>query len=112
LVIVKVIPGVSLDSEVLAWWRGIRGILATPIHPAIIPILDVESPDGGLAIIEPLIEGRTLSERLRLSGRMDPREAAALVVELAEALHLAHHHGLVHGDINPSNILLGDDRRP
>src|SRR5262249_21592388 len=58
------------------------------------------------------VEGRTLADRLKTDRRMAPLEAAELVVELAEALQRAHQHGLVHGDLNPSNILLGDDRQP
>ena len=43
---------------------------------------------------------------------MPPREAAALVAELAEALQLAREHGLAHGDIKPSSVFMGDDGQP
>jgi serine/threonine-protein kinase len=49
------------------------------------------------------LEGGTLSQRLR-SGRLDDREAAAVVRQLARSLARVHGRGLYHGDIKPSNI--------
>jgi serine/threonine protein kinase len=112
LVSVKVFPPDTADSRAPARWQRVMEILKTLNHPAFIAILEAVAWDGGRGIIEPLIEGRTLAEQLERCGRMDSREAAALVAELAEALQLAHEHGLVHGSVMPSNILLGDDGRP
>jgi serine/threonine protein kinase len=112
LVSVKVMPTMGLGPFVLGLYQKLQQILAKLRHPAILPILEVETSDKMLRVVTPIVEGRTLEERLRASGRMDPRQAAALVAELAEALHLAHQQGLVHGDITPSNILIGDDGHP
>jgi serine/threonine protein kinase len=81
-------------------------------HPAFISILDVVSFDDGIAILKPMIAGRSLLEQVRQSGRMDPRAAAELVAALAEALQRAHELGLVHGNLVPAKVLLGDDGRP
>jgi Ca-activated chloride channel homolog len=83
-----------------------------PAAGAVDRAADVVSADGRTGITRPLDGGHTLEEQLRRSGRMQPRDAAALVAELAEALQLAHDRGLVHGDIKPANILLADDGRP
>ncbi|HZW33164.1 MAG TPA: serine/threonine-protein kinase, partial [Isosphaeraceae bacterium] len=112
LVIVSVTAATGLGTVALARWRKLKEILGRLRHPAIVPILEVDTSEEMVRIVTPLVEGRTLEERLRLSGRMDPREAAALVAELAEALQLAHQQGLIHGDVTPSNILLGDDGHP
>ena len=111
-VIVKVVPRDGLDPDSLARWRQLVESLSILSHPAFIPILEVGESEGSLWIVTPLIEGRSLSDCLKVDGRMAPREAAALVAELAEALHLAHQHGLVHGDIAPSNILILADGHP
>jgi Ca-activated chloride channel family protein len=111
-VVVKMVPTQGRDKQILVRWRRLAEILTALGHPAIIPILDVDHSGRWLWIVLPLVEGRTLADRLMTDRRMAPREAAELVVELAEALQRAHQHGLVHGDINPSNILLGDDRQP
>jgi len=52
------------------------------------------------------IEGVTLSEMLDAVGALEPNAAVALLSRLARALDEAHAHGLVHGDVKPSNVLL------
>ena len=112
LVVVQVFLTHALDHNALAHWHRVMEILSSLTHPAFIPIYEVAGSERGFWIVRPLVEGQTLADRLRSGGRMDPREAAALVAELAEALHLAHERGLVHGEINPSNILLSDKQPP
>src|SRR5690606_2311272 len=55
--------------------------------------------------------GSDLAERIR-RGRWPFRESAALVAEVAEALHHAHTRGLVHRDIKPANILIDLQGQP
>ena len=52
------------------------------------------------------VEGETLEARLRRSGPLRPREAAAIGVQVARALSAAEGRGLVHRDLKPSNIML------
>jgi Ca-activated chloride channel family protein len=112
LVSVTMILGHGLLSWTQTLSQRVIEAMATLVHRAFVRVLDVVSIDGGVAIVQPLIEGRTLQDQLKDQGRMKPGDAAMLVAELAEALQLAHDQGLVHGDIMPSNILLGDDSRP
>ena len=57
------------------------------------------------------IDGANLSEWLT-GQRLTSREAAELVVKIAEALHHAHEAGVVHRDLKPSNIMLDQDGEP
>jgi serine/threonine-protein kinase len=112
LVSVTMILGHGRISWTQALCQRLIEVMAALTHRAFVPVLEVVPIDGGVAIVQPLIDGRRLGDQLNARGRMKPRDAAELVAELAEALHLAHEQGLVHGDIMPANILVGDDSRP
>lgn len=58
-------------------------------------------------VISEWVEGRTLAAVLA-DGPWEPRQARALVTELADALAAAHAVGLVHGRLHPGNVLIPD----
>ena len=45
-------------------------------------------------------------------GPLDPRRAAHLIAEMADALQYAHDHGVIHRDVKPSNILIDQEGQP
>src|SRR5262249_47291987 len=57
------------------------------------------------------VPGQTLGDLIR-DHRPTPDRAAELLAEVADALHYAHEQGVVHRDVKPSNILVGEDGRP
>ena len=74
-------------------------------HPGICTVYAIDQHDGQHFIAMELLEGHTLSERIRRG----PFEIAALVdisIQLADALESAHARGIVHRDIKPANIFL------
>src|SRR5439155_4713477 len=44
--------------------------------------------------------------------RPPPLDAARLIADLADILQYAHDRGVIHRDVKPSNILIGEDGRP
>ncbi len=87
-------------------------LLSRVSHPAIMPILEVVDSGSGIFTVMPFVSGSPLTEWIQSHRRMDSRQVAELVAELAEALHLVHGLGLIHGDLKTANILIGDDGRP
>jgi hypothetical protein len=55
------------------------------------------------------VEGATLREVMGDLGKLEPGQAAAIGERIARALDYAHERGLVHRDVKPANILIGDD---
>ena len=58
-----------------------------------------------------LVKGGNLGDQL-ISFKNDPRAAATLLAEVAEAVHHAHMRGILHRDLKPANILLDADGHP
>jgi serine/threonine protein kinase/formylglycine-generating enzyme required for sulfatase activity len=86
--------------------------LATLDYPHIVPVFDVGSTDDGLCfLVSKYIEGCDLAKKIP-HERWVCTEAAELVVVVADALHYAHHKGVVHRDIKPANILLDTAGKP
>ena len=75
-------------------------------HPGITTIYDVGETVDHLFIVMELVLGQTLRDRLSSNGSIEPLALTQLGAQIAEALHTAHSHGVVHGDIKPENIVV------
>lgn len=83
--------------------------LAELDHPDILPLYQVGESDGWPWFTMKLAVGGSLATRLRRQARpFTPRRAAALMADLADAVHFAHSHGVLHRDVKPGNILFDE----
>ena len=80
-------------------------------HPGIVPIYEVGQHEGQHYFSMGFVEGQSLSQRLA-DGPLPPREAAELMVKVAEAIEYAHRRGVIHRDLKPANILLDRNGNP
>jgi serine/threonine-protein kinase len=78
-------------------------------HPNIVRIFERGNVLGVPYFTMELVPGETLHAWMRREGAAEPRFAARVVVQIAEALDLAHSKGVVHRDLKPSNIMLLPD---
>jgi len=86
--------------------------LATLNHHSLVTLFDAHlSHEDVSYLVMEHVEGRTLRD-LIAEGPVDLDELAAIAVDIAEGLHLAHSAGIVHRDIKPSNILLCESPLP
>lgn len=105
-VAVKVLRGGVGDDESLARAHSETTLLAGLNHHSLVTLFDanIGEGSGGYLVMEH-VDGITLRE-LIARGPVDPGELAAIAVDLAEGLHVAHRAGVVHRDIKPSNVLI------
>ncbi|MDH4114691.1 MAG: serine/threonine protein kinase [Burkholderiaceae bacterium] len=81
-------------------------------HPSIVTIYDAGKTESLAYIAMERLHGQDLHEYLASGNRMSPRQAAAMMMRVADAIHYANKRGLVHRDIKPSNIFLSRDLKP
>jgi predicted Ser/Thr protein kinase len=79
--------------------------LASLNHPNIVTLYEFGQADGLYYFLMEFVDGVNLQELLR-AGRVEPRQALAIVPQICDALQFAHDLGIVHRDIKPGNILL------
>jgi eukaryotic-like serine/threonine-protein kinase len=78
-------------------------------HPHIVPVFDWgETGDGMYYIAMEYLSGGTLKERIMSKGALPARTAAAVALQIAEALQAAHEWGMIHRDIKSRNMLITD----
>jgi hypothetical protein len=111
-VAVKILrPEVATDPDLAHRFR--REALAATVlrHPNIVACLDTGTDGDQAYLVMALVDGEDLAVRLRRGGRLAPRQAARIGLDVARALGVAHVRGIVHRDVKPGNILLAADGR-
>lgn len=79
-------------------------------HPNIVRVYELMEDDIDRYLVMEYAEGGTLAGQLKAGGPLSIAEAMDVSIAICQALDYVHRHGIVHGDMRPSNILLVVDR--
>ncbi|WP_019852922.1 serine/threonine-protein kinase [Actinopolyspora mortivallis] len=104
-------PGLNAAEAEEARQRAMReGRIAARLqHPHAVSVYDVAEEDGQPVLVMEYLPSTSLAAMMSEHGPLPPREVARIGAQVADALGAAHAVGVVHRDIKPGNILLGQD---
>jgi serine/threonine-protein kinase len=103
-VAIKVLASELASDDAVERMRAEARTMARLEHPGIVPLHDVGLlPDGRLWYAMKLVRGRRLDEL-----RAAPPELLRIFLRICEAVSFAHANGVVHCDLKPENVMLGD----
>ena len=78
-------------------------------HPSAVTLYDVLEEQGRAFIVMELITAPTLAELVASKGPLPPERVARIGLQIASVLDAAHRAGIVHRDVKPSNVMVGED---
>ncbi len=86
------------------------------VHPHLLPIQEVSRASDGekdfLFLVMEFVSNETLRQIHPIGGSLPRLTILSYVQALSEALHYLHQHELIHGDVKPENVILGNDQQP
>ncbi|MEE1942455.1 Stk1 family PASTA domain-containing Ser/Thr kinase [Streptomyces sp. TRM 70361] len=104
-------PSLAVDGSFVERFIREAKSAARLAHPNVVGVFDQGADGGYVYLAMEYVEGCTLRDLLRERGALQPRAALDILQAVLAALGAAHLDRLVHRDVKPENVLIGDDGR-
>ncbi|HEY7874327.1 MAG TPA: protein kinase [Actinomycetota bacterium] len=108
-VAVKILRGdLAQEPRFVERFRREARSVAALAHPNIATVFDYGEDAGHHFIVMELAEGRDLARLLREHGPLSPDRSIRIAEQVCDALSHAHAAGVVHRDVKPANVIVGE----
>jgi len=98
--------GTGPDDKAVAQWLQEARSVGRVSHPNIVPVYEADIQDRQPYLVFEYVPGNTLDQVLKHRGALPPREAVVMMMDVLDAVAVAHNAGVIHRDLKPSNILI------
>src|SRR5271166_3186410 len=101
-------PELARDHDFVARFISEARAAARLSSPNVVAVFDQGSTGDLHYIAMEYVPGPTLRELLVARGKLSPREALDIIERVLAGLAVAHEAGIIHRDVKPENVLLGN----
>lgn len=101
----------GVDDDFINRFRREAQAVASLSHPNVVSVYDVGEDHDTHYIVMEYIEGLTLKDLINQHGALPVEDAVRIAVQVCDALEHAHQNKIIHRDIKPHNILIGNNGR-
>jgi serine/threonine-protein kinase len=110
IVAIKVLrPTYALDPTFAQRFDREARTAASISHGNVVDIYDVGKDGDVLYLVMQYVQGRDLKELIQEEGPLVPERARAIALQVLAGLQAIHRAGIIHRDIKPQNVLIGED---
>lgn len=111
IVAIKLMYGDMVDNPVMLkrFEQEFRAA-STIEHPNVVRALDYGENEGVPYLVMEYVEGESLAKLIEREAPLKEVEGIRLIAQVAQGLHRAHRHNLIHRDVKPDNILVTRDK--
>ncbi|TWP37061.1 Stk1 family PASTA domain-containing Ser/Thr kinase [Leekyejoonella antrihumi] len=102
-------PDLARDEAFVARFRREAKSAARLAHPHVVSVTDQGADGDYVFLAMELVRGGTLRTVIREEAPLPPGQALDIADAILQALSAAHRAGLVHRDVKPENVLIGED---
>ncbi len=104
-------PELAGSEDILKRFRQELVLTRKVTHRNVVRIYDLGIADGLRFISMEYIDGRELAHILQEKGKLPPKQAAEIMLQVCRGLAVAHSEGVIHRDLKPQNIMVDKQGR-
>jgi serine/threonine-protein kinase len=105
------LPEMGVRSDIRERFLREASVMQQLVHPGMVTIFEHGTEVDTAYLAMELLEGESLSSRVRRLGRLPVEEILIILDQLLDVLIVAHNQGVIHRDLKPDNLFLTREGR-